>query len=136
MENSRQSSEQDRDREENTMADRDLGTVGGGPIPAKGGRTTGGMNTSDTTVDSGSGAPDDRTIQSSSGTHDSEDQPQQGTLGGRNPGQPSNTVGDRDKTFGHRDLDDTAIDPMTSRTPDKIKAVQSNEKPEQHQQEG
>ncbi|GAC1360846.1 MAG: hypothetical protein PVS3B1_24590 [Ktedonobacteraceae bacterium] len=103
---------------------RDLGTVGGGPIP--GGNAYSSMNASNGV---GDGAPADRgstdtpSMRESPGAPDAAGQPQQGNLGGRNPGQTQNQpIGDQDSTFGHRDPEDDHLsDPMTSRAPDKVK---------------
>ncbi len=110
---------------------RDLGSVGGGSIP--GGNSYDGMNTSNgSPSSSGSpaseGASTDRGdndvpgMSESPGHFNASDQPQQGTLGGRNPGQSQNQpIGDQDTTFGHRgDKGDEIGDPMTSRAPDKV----------------
>ena len=116
--------------ETGATTNRDLGTVGGGSIP--GGNAYRGMNASSDTAGSPSasakGAPNDRGSTSVPGMHESpgapnaSDQPQQGTLGGRNPGQTQNQpIGDQDTTFGHRDSTEDQIgDPMTSRAPDKV----------------
>lgn len=110
---------------------RDLGSVGGGSIP--GGNSYDGMNTSSGSASSpassaSEGASTDRGdnnvpgMSESPGHFNASDQPQQGTLGGRNPGQTQNQpIGDQDSTFGHRgDKEDEIGDPMTSRAPDKV----------------
>ena len=123
------------ERDDSTTSNRDLGSVGGGSIP--GGNTYGGMNTSSSTADgssssasssSGGGSSTDRDstnipgMRESPGSPNSSGQPQQGNLGGRNPGQTQNQpIGDQDATFGHRGaIDDQMGDPMTSRAPDKV----------------
>jgi hypothetical protein len=119
---------------------RDLGTVGGGMIPSGGNPPEGSVSD---TPESGSVAEQqsdvssgtitqqgnfhDSTIHASPGAVDASDQPQQGTLGSRNPGQPSTAIGDQDATFGHRDKDDTPVDPMTGRLPSQISKQQSEE---------
>ena len=114
---------------------RDLGSVGGGSIP--GGNSYDGMNTSNGTVNGspsssassasegsspGLGSNDVPGMSKSPGAPNASDQPQQGTLGGRNPGQTQNQpIGDQDTTFGHRNAKEDEIgDPMTSRAPDKV----------------
>ncbi len=110
---------------------RDLGSVGGGSIP--GGNSYDGMNTSSGSSSSsgspasegsspGVGSNDVPGMSKSPGAPSASDQPQQGTLGGRNPGQSQNQpIGDQDTTFGHRgDKGDEIGDPMTSRAPDKV----------------
>ena len=117
---------------------RDLGSVGGGSIP--GGNSYDGMNTSNgSSSSSGSsvsqGASADRGdknvpgMSESPGHFNAADQPQQGTLGGRNPGQSQNQpIGDQDTTFGHRDSKGDEIgDPMTSRAPDKVNQPKKQE---------
>ena len=100
--------------ETGATTNRDLGTVGGGSIP--GGNAYGGMSQSSDTTDGGSPSAGAEGAPNASG------QPQQGTLGGRNPGQTQNQpIGDQDTTFGHRDAkEDQISDPMTSRAPDKV----------------
>ncbi len=119
---------------------RDLGTVGGGTIPSGGNPPAGSV--SDTPengsvaeqksdVSSGTvtqqGNFHDSTQHASPGAVDASDQPQQGNLGSRNPGQPATSIGDQDATFGHRDKDDTPADPMTGRLPSQINKQQSEE---------
>ncbi len=119
---------------------RDLGTVGGGTIPSGGNTTTGSAsdapedgsvaaqqgNVSSGTVTQ-QGSFHDSTQHASPGAVDASDQPQEGNLGSRNPGQPSTSIGDQDATFGHRDKDDTPADPMTGRLPNQINKKQSEE---------
>ena len=115
--------------------DRDLGKIGGGRIPK--GRTPGGMATSDSTVNGGEntqgvagpGEPIDRGRNDDVHLHNSSappavdnamHQPVGGTLGGRNPGQQNAEIGDRDRPRGRQEDNDTTIDPMTSRAPNKV----------------
>lgn len=47
-------------------------------------------------------------------------QPDGGTQGSRNPGQKNAETGDRDHPRGRQEDNDTTIDPMTSRAPNKV----------------
>lgn len=60
----------------------------------------------------------DRTTVSDRTNVDRIDRTAQSNLGGRNPGQPQGTIGDRDATWDRGDAD--IVDPMSSRTPDKV----------------
>jgi hypothetical protein len=127
-----------------TSSHRDLGSVGGGSIP--GGNSYGGMSTGNSTTDgspsspgvsASEGASTDRGSGNFPGMHESPGAPsasgqsQQGTLGGRNPGQTQNQpIGDQDTTFGHRSSgpgDNPLADPMTSRAPDKVNQAEKQE---------
>jgi hypothetical protein len=130
----------DTNEQETGRSARDLGTVGGGTIPSGGdidkgsadeAPEPGSVASQQGDVSSGTVAQQgnfhDSTIHASPGAQDASDQPQQGTLGSRNPGQPATAIGDQDATFGHRDKDDTPADPMTGRLPSQINKKQSEE---------
>ncbi|GCE18468.1 hypothetical protein [Dictyobacter kobayashii] len=130
--------EQDKDRDFETGSkhvanERDLAEVGGGSIPDKGdtGKANNQTETAaeNTAADRGVAndtdtAPPDQ--QSASGATGASDQPDQGALGGRTPGQANKSIGDMDSPREHRSIENTPIDPMTSRAPDKV-----NQKAEQ-----
>lgn len=118
---------------------RDLGTVGGGTIPRTGTGPRGGMNTSNSTEAAGGtsarqtvggGLPTDRgglTDVGASGqsTNDANqiDRHAQASAGGRTPGQPQTSMGDRDASQANRGgkgTNEEIIDPMTSRAPSKL----------------
>ncbi|GCE26246.1 hypothetical protein KDA_17300 [Dictyobacter alpinus] len=101
--------------EQHTGNERDLAGAGGGNIPSKGEpqpvMEKSGFNTSDKAVDA-----DNASNQSA-----------QGTLGGRNPGQLNKNIGDMDRPREHSDIENTPVDPMVSRAPDKVNAQQREE---------
>jgi len=115
---------------------RDLGTIGGGPVTDKG-FSIGGMAATDSDVQeacaeekktleeaekhaerNGAVQPEEA-MRRSPGGENAMHQPQQGNIGGRNPGQSSKEIGDMDRPRGH-DAGETASDPMTSRVPGKV----------------
>ncbi|TMD67684.1 MAG: hypothetical protein E6I91_06305 [Chloroflexi bacterium] len=119
---------------------RDLGSVGGGSVPEPknpsmgSGKSPGGMNTTNSTVDSGSttgrGMPGaeqttDRGSESTSdmagGRTNTVDRHAHGNIGGRNPAEPGTSMGDRDTRKGREDRGEPDVsDPMTSRHPSKV----------------
>ncbi len=128
---------------------RDLGTVGGGTIPNTGTSPRGGINTSDSTAEAGGtsaernigqGLPADRGGLTDVGTSGEStrnanqiDRHAQSNIGGRNPGQPQTSMGDRGTPHGKRakGADDDTIDAMTSRAPDKLPRKDSSEQTDQ-----
>jgi hypothetical protein len=119
---------------------RDLGSVGGGSVPEPrnpsmgSGESPGGMNTSNSTVDSGSttgrgmpgaGQTTDRgsetTNDMAGGRANTVDRHAHGNIGGRNPSEPGTSMGDRDSRSSKEDRGESDIsDPMTSRHPSKV----------------
>jgi hypothetical protein len=119
---------------------RDLGSVGGGSVPEPrnpsmgSGESPGGMNTPNSTVDSGSttgrGMPGaeqttDRGSETlndiAGGRANTVDRHAHGNIGGRNPSEPGTSMGDRDSRSGKEDRGESDItDPMTSRHPSKV----------------
>jgi hypothetical protein len=130
---------------------RDLGTVGGGTIPSTSSKQESGINTSNSTVAAGgtsanqrvgAGLPTDRgglTATGTAGQSTNEvnriDRHAQGNLGGRNPGQPQTAMGDQDATRGNRGkgANEDIIDPMTSRTPEKIQQESAQQEDQKKQ---
>ena len=124
---------------------RDMGTVGGGSIPeprnilAGSGNAPGGMNTANSTVDSGSttggGRPGTEATSDRGESTTSDmvggaggraantiDRHANGNLGGRNPSEPQTPMGDQDPRGGREERAEPSIaDPMTSRDPSTIK---------------
>lgn len=124
---------------------RDMGSVGGGSIPeprnilAGSGNAPGGMDTANSTVDSGStsggGRPgaeasSDRGQSTTSGmvggaggrAANTIDRHASGNLGGRNPSEPQTPMGDQDPRGGRVERAESSIaDPMTARDPNTIK---------------
>ncbi len=126
---------------------RDLGTAGGGSIPAGGvGNSPGGIITSDSSVNGtsssgavpGQGATRDRGSETSTdmqeqvpetqrqgggGARSVIDRTAQSSIGGRSPGQPQTAMGDQDAVAGRKEATrdfGVGVDPMTSRAPDKV----------------
>ena len=131
---------------------RDLGTVGGGTIPSTSTSPRGGMNTSDSTKEAGGtsaernigqGLPTDRggltdVEVSGESTRNANqiDRQAQSNIGGRNPGQPQTSMGDREASHGNRGrgTNEEIIDPMTSRAPDKVHQEDTSEQADQKNQ--
>lgn len=121
-------------------SNRDLGTVGSGSVPEShnpgmgSGKSPGGMNTSNSTVDSGSttgrgvpgaGQTTDRGSESTSDTAEGRantiDRHAHGNIGGRHPSEPETSMGDRDTRRSREDRGESDVsDPMTSRHPSKV----------------
>ena len=119
---------------------RDLGSIGGGSVPEPrnpsmgSGKPPGGMNTANSTVDSGSttgrGRPGaeqttDRGSETmndmAGGRANTIDRHAQRNIGGRHPSEPETSLGDRDTRSGREDYGESGIsDPMTSRHPSKV----------------
>ncbi|TME65378.1 MAG: hypothetical protein E6I59_05445 [Chloroflexi bacterium] len=119
---------------------RDLGSIGGGSVPEPrnpsmgSGKSPGGMNTANSTVDSGSttgrGMPGaeqttDRGSETmndiAGGRANTIDRHAQGNIGGRHPSEPETPLGDRDTRSGREVRGESDIsDPMTSRHPSKV----------------
>ena len=128
--------------------DRDLGSVGGGSVPSSG-PPQGGMNTSNSTVDSGgnstgartgSGSPTDRGGSSSTGMNSSTssnavDPHAQSNIGGRNPGQPQTAMGEQDSRGQRDSVGDPTADPMCSRTPGGVQQQKDRDQQEQQQKD-
>ncbi len=117
--------------------DRDLGSVGGGTIPGTGTGPRGGMNTSNSTVGGGGssaggvagrgytrdrGTMPDIEMDTSTNNANEIDRQAGSNIGGRNPGQPQTSMGDRDHRHSQqgRSTEESAHDPMSSRHPDKV----------------
>jgi len=131
---------------------RDLGTVGGGTIPSNSSKTDSGINTSDSTVAAGgtsskqtvgANLPTDRGGLTTTGaagesTNDVNriDRHGQSNIGGRNPGQPQTAMGDRDKKRDNRGAGpgEDIIDPMTSRSPEKVQQQEAAKQDDQKKQ--
>ncbi|GLV57902.1 hypothetical protein KDH_47370 [Dictyobacter sp. S3.2.2.5] len=130
--------------------DRDLGSAGGGNIPSKASSYPSNQPSGVPDEESkGRGVDNDTTTSpeehSEPGTHASpgatsaNDQPQQGALGGRSPGQANHSIGDMDRPREHSSIENTPVDPMTSRAPDKVnqKQDQPDQQPDhKNQQQG
>ncbi|GER87624.1 hypothetical protein KDW_17860 [Dictyobacter vulcani] len=108
-----------------------LASVGGGNIPGKGEKRP--ETASGVTEVSGQTTP------ATAGTHtglpsaeNANGQPEHGTLGGRNPGELNKNTGDRDKPREHSDIENTPVDPMISRTPDKVEAQKKADQQEKN----
>ena len=95
---------------------RDLGTAGGGTVPAAGNRPAAAAN--DT--------PEPGSLAAQASDASSGAKAQQGSHGTPSLGQ-SQTPGNQDSTFSNSDGNDTRVDPMTGRLPDQIKKRQSEE---------
>src|SRR5690349_1935755 len=104
-----------REQREPASSYRDLGTAGGGPVPGASGtnRSPGGILSSDSTVEgsgpsegyTGRGKPRERgTVENTDlnrtdpaeNARNTIDRQAQSNIGGRNPGQPQTSMGDRD----------------------------------------
>lgn len=144
--------EQNRQQEATTDAkhvanERDLAGAGGGSIPLKAASYPS-KQQPDESVDEtvGRGVENDTDTapaqqRSQPGAHatpgatNASDQPGQGSLGGRTPEQTNQSIGDRDQLREHRSIENTPIDPMTSRAPDKVNQKQKQKQEDKQKQE-
>lgn len=95
-----------------------LAGAGGGNIP-NGGEAIGHGAAPEEGESPKSADPNATEQGSNLGNINASDMPTQGTLGGRNPGQPNKSIGDMDRTREFGGIDNGPIDPMTSRAPGK-----------------
>lgn len=96
-------------------------------IDAKTGAPSKGMASSSATArgpmsDTGSVPEDNQGQKETTDTVNTGDRHAQANLGGRNPGESSTAMGDQDSTQGRNDM--TLVDPVTSRSPDKLDKLQ------------
>ena len=97
---------------------RDLGTAGGGAVPSSGDELND-VAPSRTTLPSSQDIQSEGDDQGLSHNANNVDPTAQSNLGGRTPAQSGNAMGDQDRTQSRPGDDPT--DPMSSRTPEKVK---------------
>ncbi|GHO88345.1 hypothetical protein [Dictyobacter formicarum] len=126
--------------------ERDLAGAGGGNIPCKASSFPSNQQSGASEEEMvGRGVDNDTDTapkqHTEPGTHaapgatSASDQPEQGALGGRTPAQASQSIGDMDHLREHSGIENTPVDPMTSRAPDKVNQKQKQDQKDKQDHE-